>query len=365
MKNIPALLLAFLFIASCGKSGSSTTNPPGPANISDTVLLSNLDFPWEILWGPDNFIWMTQRGGIISRVNPATGVVSPLLTINEVVPNGEGGLLGMVLHPDFTANPFLYVAYDYNKAGNYTEKIVRYIYSGGALISPTIIFDNIKASSIHNGCRLRIGPDLKLYFSTGDANNPTDAQDTAMRNGKIMRLNLDGTIPADNPFPNNPIWSYGHRNPQGLVFVNNKLFNSEHGPDTDDEINIIQKGKNFGWPDVRGFCDLSAEQTFCSSHNVVEPIQAWTPTIAPSGTEYYNNDKISQWKNSLLLCTLKDSRLIQLQLNDTQDKITAMNEFFINKYGRLRDACVSPSGDVYLCTSNGGGTDQLIKVFGK
>jgi glucose/arabinose dehydrogenase len=363
------LIICFLVIATslaCRKSETNTATPPvqpaGPVNLKDTVLVSNLDIPWEILWGPDNQIWLTERRGLIKKVNPTTGEVSLLLAVSDATSNNEGGMLGMVLHPEFDSNPFVYIVYDYYNGANYKGKVVRYIFSGGSLINPTILLDNIDASNIHNGSRLLISPDLKLFISTGDASNTANSQDTTSLNGKVLRINLDGTIPADNPFPGSPIWSYGHRNPQGLVMVNGKLFSSEHGPDTDDEINIIQKGRNYGWPNVRGFCDLSDEQTFCTGHQVVEPIQAWTPTIAPSGLDYYNKDQIPQWKNSLLLATLKDSRLIQLQLDDAQEKVVSTQEFLVNKYGRMRDICISPTGDVYVCTSNGNDGDKLIRI---
>ena len=148
------------------------------------------------------------------------------------------------------------------------------------------------------------------------------------------------------------------------MYANNILYSAEHGPDTDDEINIIEKGRNYGWPNVQGFCDPGGEQDFCSANNIKEPIKAWTPTIAPSGMDYYNNNLIPQWQNSLLLCTLKDSRLIQMKLNGAHDAITETNEFFVNTYGRLRDLCISPGGNVYFCTSNGGNADKLIKLSG-
>jgi glucose/arabinose dehydrogenase len=218
-----SFLLFFLTICSCSKSDRSSQNLP--ADIHDTVLVQNLNFPWEILWGPDNKIWMTERGGVISRVDPATGTVMPLLAIAEVQSQGEGGMLGMVLHPNFSANPYLYVAYDYIQGGNYTGKVVRYQYNGTALINPQTIIDHIHAAGIHNGCRLLITPDLKLFISTGDASNQSDPQNIQAVNGKILRLNLDGSIPADNPTAGNPVWTYGHRNPQGLVIANNILYN--------------------------------------------------------------------------------------------------------------------------------------------
>ncbi len=367
MKKILPLLTVLLITFSQCKKKTSTNNPEptDPVTLKDTVLVQGLNFPWEIVWGPDDFIWMTERGGKITRINPSTGAVSPVHTITEVATNGEGGLLGMVLHPNFTTSPHVFVAYNYNNGGNYREKIVRYTYSSGSLISPLTIIDNIAASSIHNGSRLVITPDLKLFITTGDASNTSLPQNTSSVNGKILRLNLDGSIPADNPAAGNPYWSIGHRNPQGLVFANNILYSSEHGPSTDDEVNMIEKGRNYGWPDVRGFCNESAEQTFCSANNVKEPLKAWTPTTAACGLDYYNNNLIPQWKNSLLMVALKDAKLYQLKLNSTYNSITETNEFFINKYGRMRDLCISPAGKVYICTSNGGNNDKLIEISKK
>jgi glucose/arabinose dehydrogenase len=142
--------------------------------------------------------------------------------------------------------------------------------------------------------------------------------------------------------------------------VKDSLFSSEHGPDSDDEVNIIHKGSNYGWPDVKGICD-AGEQSFCDAHHVVEPLIKWTPTIAVCGLEYYNNDLISQWKNSLLMCTLKGSRLVQLKLNDNNTEIASTQDYFADQYGRLRDICISPQGKIYLCTSNGT-NDKIIEV---
>lgn len=346
----------------CNKT-TKDAEPSGPVEIRDSVIVKNLNFPWEIVWGPDNFIWMTERGGRISRINPSDGVVAPLLTIGEVESIGEGGLLGMVLHPNFLTTPQLFVVYDYNKNGGYWEKVVRYTYNGTTLTNPLTIIDNIVAASNHDGSRLLIVND-KLFITTGDATDQSLPQNTSSVNGKILRINLDGSIPADNPVSGNPYWSFGHRNPQGLVFANNKLYSSEHGPNNDDEINIIEKGKNYGWPNVQGYCDQAAEKTFCTANNVVEPIKAWTPTIATCGLDYYNSDLIPQWKNSLLLVALKNARLYQMKLDDAFSSITSTNEYFNNKYGRMRDLCISPDGKVYICTSNGS-NDKIIEITKK
>ena len=201
-------------------------------------------------------------------------------------------------------------------------------------------------------------------MTTGDALNQSLPQNINALNGKILRLNIDGTIPSDNPFPNNAVWTYGHRNPQGLVMVNNILYSSEHGPDIEDEINIIEKGRNYGWPDVKGPCD-GAELIFCATNNVKEPIwSSGNVTIAVCGLDYYNNDLIPQWKNSLLMMTLKNSSIRQMKLSDDKRSIVDTQTFFKDKWGRLRDLCISPAGKVYVCTSNGGNSDVLVEISG-
>ena len=359
--TIFAAIFTVVVFITCKKGSSKSDNNQTEIVLTDKVLTQNLNYPWEILWGPDSKLWITERDGKISRVDPASGAVIPLFTIGEVVSRGEGGLLGMVLHPDFTTTPEVFVAYNYLKNGAYIKKIVKFTYNGTTLINPQVLLDNIPASSIHNGTRLAISPDKKLYITSGDASVSSRAQDKNNFAGKIQRINLDGSIPADNPVPGSPLWTYGHRNPQGLVFVNDRLYSSEHGASTDDEINIIQKGRNFGWPNVEGFCSTSTESAFCTTNNVVEPIFAWTPTIAPSGIDYYNNDAIPQWKNSLLLAVLKDSELLQIKLNTAGDKVEVVNTFYKNAYGRMRDVAISPDGKVYIVTSNGG-NDKIIEV---
>ena len=363
-------MIALSFVMSCEKDDKDDDAPGEPVALRDSVLVSNLAYPWEILWGPDGFIWMTERGGKISRVDPATGTVTPLLTIAAVKThnNGEGGLLGMVLHPNFSANPYVYVAHNYYTSGttaaNYKVKVVRYTYSANTLASPLVLVDSIQGNTNHNGCRLLITPDLKLFISTGDAENTANSQNATSINGKILRINLDGTVPADNPTPGSRIWCIGQRNPQGLVYANNILYSSMHGNTTDDEINIIEKGRNYGWPNVEGMCNTTAEQSFCTANNVKEPIQIWTPTIAPSGLDYYDKDAIPQWKNSLLLATLKNQRLMQLRLNSARTGVDSVAEFYNGKYGRMRDIAISPEGKVYICTSNGS-NDKIIEVSAK
>jgi len=356
------LLLVASLIICCNKKKSNGSTVP-EADIR--IVKQNLQHVWELLWGPDDHIWFTERDGKISKMNPSTGNIVFSSSISDVVSSGEGGLLGMALHPDFLNNGFLYVVYNYNSSNGYREKIVRYTFTNNSITSPTTIIENIGASSIHNGSRIRVVNEsggVKIYFTTGDAANSTSAQDVNSRNGKMLRLNADGTVPADNPFASNPVWSYGHRNPQGLVFVTNKIYESEHGPNIEDEVNIIEKGRNYGWPNVNGPCD-AGETSFCTSNNVKEPVwSSGNNTIAVCGIDYYNSDKIPAWKNSILMTTLKDASLRQLKLSADGNSVASTSIYFKNEYGRLRDICISPLGNVYICTSNGGNDDKIFEI---
>jgi aldose sugar dehydrogenase len=381
MKHYVLLVLTAATLYACQKEDVRTSEATGalPAKaqaavergLQTRVLNNTLNFPWEILWGPDNFIWFTEREGRVRRMNPQTGQVMEVATIAEVASTTDfNGLLGMALHPQFSTNPFVYLMYNYfGEDDAYLEKVVRYTYDGTTLVSPLTLIDGIigkiGGDFIHNGSRLVIGPDGKLYVTTGDANLRFELpQNPALLNGKVLRVNLDGSIPPDNPF-GNAVWTVGHRNAQGLVFAMGRLYSSEHGETTNDEINIIERGRNYGWPFVEGFCDLPDEQVFCAANNVKEPIITWTPTIAPSGTEFYNHSLIPQWKRSLLVATLKNRRLMELKLDEAGTAVENVHEWFVGEFGRLRDVAISPDGKVYLCTDNGNGGDMIIEVTPK
>ncbi|HEY6977367.1 MAG TPA: PQQ-dependent sugar dehydrogenase [Chitinophagaceae bacterium] len=370
MKNNRIITIVFitLFCVTC--SDNRSQSPASPRDATNTtgavirIVKKGLNYPWEIIWGKDNRIWMTERDGKISSIDPSNGNTIFSFTISEVEARNEGGLLGMALHPDFQHNGLLYVVYNYNNHNKHFEKLVCYTYANNTLSHPVVLLDGIVGSTNHNGSRLWITNDAnpKIFLTTGDSFNSDLSQPTNTLNGKILRVNLDGSIPSDNPFPNNPVWTYGHRNPQGLVVVNDIIYASEHGPDIEDEVNIIEKGRNYGWPNVEGPCN-GDEISFCKSHNVKEPI--WSSgdnTLAVCGLDYYNNDRIPQWKNSLIMMTLKNSSIRQLQLSDNGRSIVDSKTYFENKWGRLRDICISQDGKVYVCTSNGGNNDMIIEI---
>ncbi|MBT9394959.1 PQQ-dependent sugar dehydrogenase [Hymenobacter sp. NST-14] len=358
MKHLNALLTATFLLASPVLTRAQTTPPAlatfpvGSTTVTVSALTTGLSVPWELVWGPDNFIWMTERGGRISRVDPATGAVTPLLTLPDVSTSSEGGLLGMVLHPEFTTSPYVYVVYNYTDNGTYLEKLVRLTYANGTLGAPLVLLGNIPATSTHSGSRLLLLPDRTLLMSTGDAQQRPQAQNPASLNGKILRLNLDGTVPANNPVPGSLVYTLGHRNPQGLALgPAGRIYSSEHGASSDDELNLIEAGRNYGWPTVEGYCDQTTETAFCAQNNVREPLTTWTPTLAVAGLAYYTSPAIPGWQNHLLLTSLKASRLTDLPLNAAGDAVTSRTDY-LTGFGRLRSICISPQGRLYVGTSN-------------
>jgi len=344
--------LLFLVIASLSTTFCRAQINLGTTTLQTTVVVSNLNVPWDMAYGPDGWIWFTELAGTIKRMNPNTYQVQQVFALSDVALFGFSvGLHSLVLHPDFNTNHYLYVHYAYTTT---TTKIVRYQYDtvNNTLINPTIILNAIPAGVSHNGSRMVILGD-KLFICLGDTyNNAPTAQNLATINGKVLRMNLDGSIPTDNPMAGSYIWSFGHRNPQGMCYGNGRLYSSEHGTGANDEINIIQQNRNYGWPTVEGLCNTAAEITFCNANNVVEPIWSWSPSIAPCGLDLYQNPIIPEWNNSLLLAVLKDKRLIQLKLSADGSQITQQNMYLINTYGRLRDVLVIPDGRIFICTSN-------------
>ncbi len=306
MRRIAIFTLAFIGLTIPAHAQDTPASVvPGSTPFSQKVLATGFEGPWEITWGPDGFLWVTERtGGRITRVNPADGSKTTAITLPEVyAPGGQDGLLGMALHPGLmkgTGNDFVFTAYTYkdkSRGGDPTvkdpfspyhdlyTKIVRLTYdpATGTLKDPLELIAGLPASNDHNSGRMKIGPDGKLYYTIGDGGKdqlgnwciPIEAQrlptadelaanDYIAYQGKSLRLNLDGSIPADNPEINgvrSHVFTYGHRNMQGIDFApDGTLYASEQGPKTDDEVNILVGGGNYGWPHVAGFRDDKAYQ---------------------------------------------------------------------------------------------------------
>lgn len=318
-----------------------------------SVVADSLDVPWEILWGPDDWIWITEQKGIVSRINPKTGEKKELLVIPNVWMKRTSGLLGMAVHPNQKKHPYVFVIYTLEREGAYFSRLERYTYQEDSLITPKTILE-IPAGTGHNGSRVMFSKDEQfLFWVTGDIAKTGKAQDINSLNGKVLRMNFDGSVPEENPIKGSFVWASGLRNVQGMIDASNgNLYVSDHGDAIEDEVNLIVSGGNYGWDIIEGFHDQDYEKEYADKHNTIEPLRSWTPTIAPAGLDYYDSDKIPEWNNSLLLTTLKGQSLRVLSLNEKGDEILNEEIYLEKVYGRIRDLCISPDGDVYVSTSN-------------
>ncbi len=345
-KIVYSVVLLFIMGTVAFNIHNKGTRTPIDGFIIDT-LATNLTVPWAFTFLDSTTFLFTERNGKVRVMHNDQLVVKPVLLVKETDTTKKMGVLGLCKHPDFVSNHLIYVAYNYSKDKTAFLRIARYTFDKDILIDPFIIKDSIYGNQNHTGCRLRFGPDKKLYITTGDADRPILAQDLKSLNGKILRVNDDGSIPADNPFENNDtarkeIWSYGHRNTQGIDFQpqTNDLYNSEHGPTGGDEINFIEKGRNYGWPVIHH------DET---NKNMVTPLFQYTPSIGPSEIVFYNADAFPQWKGKLLLASLRGEAITKIDL--VNKKIVSQEYILHNQYGRIRALTVGPEGYLYFSTS--------------
>ncbi|MEJ7654666.1 MAG: PQQ-dependent sugar dehydrogenase, partial [Chloroflexia bacterium] len=272
---------------------SATAASPTPAGPVETVVetvATGLDTPWDLEFAPDRRLFFTERPGRVRVIESGELVEQPVLTVDIATNTAEGGLLGIALDPNFERNGYIYVMYTYDGAGDASpNRISRFKLREDRALEEQVLVSDIPGAAIHDGGRLSFGPDGKLYATTGDAAATENAQSLESLSGKILRMNPDGSVPEDNPFPDSLVYSLGHRNPQGLAWRpgDEELFSTEHGATGNDEVNRIQAGENYGWPMVEGDEHGGEYQA---------PIAFYTPSIAPSGATFYNDDAIPQWR---------------------------------------------------------------------
>ena len=377
-KNLAVfVLLMFFSLSAAGCSAadgeadfpiiSSSENVP-PLKVE--TVAENLEIVWSIVFAPDGRIFFTERPGRVRVIENGKLRAAPFYTIPDIELSGESGLMGMTLHPNFAENHYVYLAYAYNDTANeHSVRVVRYRETSDTLVEPKTIIEAIPASKYHAGTRLKFGPDAKLYLTTGDATKQERAQNLASINGKTLRLNDDGTIPADNPFVNQKdarpeIWTYGHRNAQGLDFQpeTGLMFQTEHGPSLidgvslfkrtgGDEVNIVERGKNYGWDKI--------------SHNMTKagmetPIIQFSPAIAPASGMFYRGNLFPEFKNNFFFGALKGEMIVRLVMDGR--RIVSRDDLLKKQYGRIREVTEAPDGSIYFSTSNRDGRGNPTNV---
>ena len=344
-----ALALAAL-LAACGDEGTAVEGSTvASSGYAVETVVQGLRVPWDIAFAPDGRMFVTERPGRIRIVQDGALAEEPFAEL-DVWAQSEAGLMGIALHPDFADNGHVYVCYTYiDEQRGPTNRIARLTDANGAGTDHTVVFDGIPGARNHNGCRIRFGPDDKLYVTMGDAQNADTAQDPASPSGKVLRLNADGSIPEDNPIAGNPLFTLGHRNPQGIDWHPDTAepFITEHGASDNDEINLLVAGANYGWPEVRGESDNAAFE---------EPLTTYTPTVALAGAAFYSGGPLPlHWTNSFFFTTLKEQHIRRLTFAEGPDgrwAVVGDEKLLEDEFGRLRAIAQGPDGYLYFTTSN-------------
>jgi glucose/arabinose dehydrogenase len=362
------LVVAAVVLTAPRPTGEDADEPPplerngDPRAIETTVIAENLEIPWSLAFLPDGAALFTERPGRLRFMSSGGRVrEEPVARIN-VNHQGEGGLLGVAVHPGFADNNYVYLYFTYRNGNRILNRIDRYRFDRqrGALRGRRTIISGIPGAGNHNGGRIEFGPDDKLYATTGDAQEPDLSQDPDSLAGKILRLEDNGEIPADNPFSDSPVYALGLRNPQGLAWQpgTDRLYATDHGPVANDHLYLIEAGENYGWPEARDPTQPGFEDPVLSSGN-----QTW----APSGMAPYDG-RNPGFRNNLFFTALRGRHLRRVVLAG-DGQVEATEALFEGRFGRLRDVVSAPDGSLYVLTSNQDGRgapeaddDRIIKL---
>jgi glucose/arabinose dehydrogenase len=350
-------------------TAQAATDKPAPVGWEVEVVAQGLEIPWSVVFPSEERILVSERTGAIREIVDGVLNPEPIYVFEEARSRDEAGLMGLALHPRYESNGWVYACYASTGSGsNLITRVARLADRDDTLTFDQIIIDNIPAARFHAGCRLQFGPDGMLYISTGDATDKNLPQDINSLAGKILRLTPDGDIPVDNPFSSSPVFTLGHRNPQGLTWdsQSGRMFSTEHGPSTfdgppgGDEINLIVPGGNYGWP--LGSHDHVPEGT-------IAPLIQFTPAEAPASALFYQDTALPFFTDSLFFGALRGEGLVRVTFIENEDGELTVDkvEKIIDNVGRVRDVTAGPDGSIYFTTSNrdGRGTqrDRDDKIY--
>ena len=368
-------VLLTIIISSCqGANVLTSANNSQRNQWQKVTVIEGLEHPWSMVWLPNGEILITERPGRLRVVREGKLDPKAIAGVPEVFAVGQGGLLDVAIHPQFAQNRWIYLTYAHGDREANRTRVARAVYDGTSLRDVRVIFEvsQAKTGSQHFGSRLLWLPDGTLLVAIGDGGNPPlqlagdlirkQSQNLQSHLGKIIRINDDGSLPKDNPFAGSKIWSYGHRNIQGISFdpMTRRVWATEHGAKGGDELNLIEKGKNYGWPVV------SASQEYGTNNPVsgeryrpglIDPKTIWTPAIAPSGLVFYTGNRFPNWQGNLFAGGLVSRDVRRLEVDKSGEII---NQEAIPIGQRVRDVRQSPDGFLYLLTDEGNG--QLIRL---
>lgn len=368
-------VLLTIIISSCqGANVLTSANNSQTNQWQKVTVIEGLEHPWSMVWLPNGEILITERPGRLRVVREGKLDPKAIAGVPEVFAVGQGGLLDVAIHPQFAQNRWIYLTYAHGDREANRTRVARAVYDGTSLRDLRVIFEvsQAKTGSQHFGSRLLWLPDGTLLVAIGDGGNPPlqlagdlirkQSQNLQSHLGKIIRINDDGSLPKDNPFMGSKIWSYGHRNIQGISFdpMTQRVWATEHGAKGGDELNLIEKGKNYGWPVVSASQEYGTNTPVSrekSRPDLIDPKTIWTPAIAPSGLVFYTGNRFPNWQGNLFAGGLVSRDIRRLEVDKSGEII---NQEAIPIGQRVRDVRQSPDGFLYLLTDEGNG--QLIRL---